>query len=408
VRFGDGRDWFFAKRFGLFIHWGLYAIPAWHEQVQWRRGVPRREYERLAHQFRPTRFSPDAWLDVAERAGMEYLCFTVKHHDGFCLWGTRQTDFHVLRTPYGRDVLRELAEACHRRGFPLCLYYSCVDWHHPNYPNAGRHHELPGPEPGDEPDLGRYLEFVRAQVRELCTEYGEIHGFWWDMNVPGHRDPSLNALIRSLQPKAVINNRGYDEGDFETPERQVPPGRKFSRPTEANQSVGRESWGYRADEDYYTPKFLMQSVDRVLAMGGNYLLNVGPRADGTLPPEAVAILARIGDWYRRVREAFADAEPVSDWTTNEDVLLTRRGNCLYVHLHRDPESADVVLRPLPWRPLRATLLNTGQPVPTDVVLLPRFWREGAYLRLRGIGALAPQDEVPVVKLEFDILPAAPV
>ena len=155
-RFGDGRDWFFQKRFGLFVHWGIYAIPGWQEQVQWRGRVPREPYVKLQHQWNPTRFNADEWLDIAQAAGMRYLCVTAKHHDGFCLWDTRQTPFNTMNTPYGRDVIGMLADACHRRDFPLCLYYSVVDWHHRNYPNQGRHHELP-PQEGDEPDMPAYV-----------------------------------------------------------------------------------------------------------------------------------------------------------------------------------------------------------------------------------------------------------
>ena len=202
-----------------------------------------KEYERLVGQFNPTRFDPDAWLDLAERTGMRYVCLTTKHHDGFCLWDTAQTDYNVMRTPYGRDVVGMLAEACHRRCFPLCLYYSVVDWHHPSYPNQDRSHELAGPQPGDEPDFAKYRAFLVAQVRELCTQYGEIHGFWWDMNVTGVVDPSINAMIRSLQPKAVINNRGFDEGDFGTPERDYEGATRYRRspgaPRPASRLAGR-------------------------------------------------------------------------------------------------------------------------------------------------------------------------
>ena len=419
-RFGDGRDWFFERRFGLFVHWGLYAIPAWHEQLQWRGGVPRGEYERLIGQFNPTRFDPDAWLDLLQEVGMEYLCVTTKHHDGFCLWDTRQTDFNVMRSPYGRDVIARLAAACQRRGVPLCLYYSIADWHHPNYPNQGRHHELPGPVEGDEPDWDRYLAFLREQVRELCSGYGELHGIWWDMNVPQHRDPSINAMIRQLQPQAVVNDRGFDEGDFATPERRVPEGRRFVTPTEACQSLGRESWGYKEDEDYYTVKYLLQSIDKIRAMDGNYLLNVGPRADGTIHPEQAAMLRTIGAWYRAVREAFDGAEPGSELTTSEDVLLTRKGNTLYAHLYRDPPSHAITLEPLAIQPRRATLLNTGAPLDARVELTPVGWkrqwdagRRGDEIRPSLRVAGLPADEltgtVIVVKLEFDDLPvvAAP-
>ena len=415
LAFGDGRDWFLRKRYGLFLHWGLYAIPAWHEQIQWRRGIARKEYERLMRRFNPRRFDPDAWLDLAQEAGMEYVCFTTKHHDGFCLWDTGQTDFNVRNTPFGKDALGMLAEACHRRDFPLCLYYSIVDWHHPNYPTTGRDHELPAPVEGDAPDLEKYLAFLREQVRELCTRYGEIHGIWWDMNRTGHVDPSVNAMIRSLQPKAVINNRGFDEGDFQTPERDddeaVQAGkpadnlRAFDVRIQACQSVGRESWGYKEDEDAYADRHLIRSIDAILAKGGAYLLNVGPRADGTIAPRDARLVRRIGKWYHRVREAFDDAQSASLLTDNQDVLLTRRGNDLYVHLYRDPIAESVLLDPIETLPRKATLMNTDEPVEVRVDLVPTRWERGrACLRLRKLPVNRLANTVLVIKLEFDRLP----
>ncbi|MBT3272370.1 MAG: glycoside hydrolase, partial [Spirochaetales bacterium] len=265
-RFNDPRDWFFEKRFGMFIHWGIYAIPAWHEQVLWRSDITRTDYEKLISEFNPVKFNPEQWLDVLQDAGMEYLCFTAKHHDGFCMWDTTYTDYNIMNTPYKKDILAKLAKACHKRGVNLGIYYSLPDWHHPNCPNWSRHHEMFGPRAEDDPDEMKYLEYVRNQVRELCTNYGAIHEFFWDVNVAGYSDPSFNNMIRELQPQAVINNRGPDPGDYSTPERHVPEGLEFSTPTEAVNSVGRESWGYRKDEDYYSNKFLMQSMDRVLAM----------------------------------------------------------------------------------------------------------------------------------------------
>ncbi len=408
-RFGDGRDWFFEKRFGMFVHWGLYAIGAWHEQHQWRGRVPREEYVKLAEQWNPVKYDPEAWLDLAQAAGMKYICITTKHHDGFCLWNTQQTAYNTMNTPYGKDVIKMLADACHRRQFPLCLYYSIADWHHPNYPNLGRHHELP-PQPGDQPDWDKYLEFLKAQVRELCTNYGEIHGFWWDMNVPKHVDPSINAMIRGLQPNAVINNRGFDEGDFGTPERDYEKDESvaFDRPTEACQSVGIESWGYRRDEDYYTDRHLLRSIDRYLARDANYLLNVGPLPDGTIPAEAVGILQRIGKWYQAVRESLEDVRPASHLTSNRNVLLTRRGNTLYVHLHKDPMADAVKLKPLAVAPRRATLLNTGQSVDFAVDLLPSEHVEHLpCLRLCKLPVNELANTVLVVKLEFDDLPESP-
>lgn len=405
-RFGDGRDWFFEKRFGLFVHWGLYSINAWHEQDQWRRRIPRSEYVKLASRWNPTKFDPEAWLDLAESVGMKYICLTTKHHDGFCLFHSKHTDYHTGNTPYKKDIVKLLADACNRRRFPLCLYYSIADWHHPNYPNQGRHHELP-PQPGDSPDWNKYLDFLRAQVRELCTNYGEIHGLWWDMNVPQHVDPSIGAMIRQLQPKAVINNRGFDKGDFGTPERDYEKDEAvaFATPVEACQSVGVESWGWREGEDYYTDRHLMRSIDRYLARDANYLLNVGPKPDGTIPDESVQILRRIGAWYGRVKESLEGTRPASHLTSNKNVLLTRRGNTLYVHLHREPATSGVKLKPLSVLPKRATLLNTGAPVTTAVDLVPsEHTGQKPYLRLGGLPVNELNNTVLVVRLDFDHLP----
>ncbi len=404
-RFGDGRDWWFQKRFGMFVHWGLYAIHGFHEQEQWRARVPRSQYVKLAQQWNPVKFDPDAWLDLAGQAGMQYLCVTTKHHDGFCLWNTKQTAYNTMNTPYRKDVIKMIADACHRRGVPLCLYYSIADWHEPSYPNQGRTHELP-PQPGDHPNLMVYLEFLKAQVRELCTNYGEIHGFWWDMNVDKHVDPSINDMIRKLQPTAVINNRGFDEGDFGTPERDYDASGEealsFDRRTEACQSVGMESWGYRKDEDYYDDRHLLRGIDKYLARDANYLLNLGPKADGTLPDESAAIFRRIGSWYRAVREAFDGAVPASHLTSNRNVLLTRKGNTLYVHLHRDPAGAAVKLKPLDVAPRRATLLNTVRPVDFAVDMAPSdHLEQKAYLRLRNLPVNEMANTVLVAKLEFD-------
>ncbi len=404
-RFGDGRDWFFEKRFGLFIHWGLYSIPGWHEQHQWRGRIPRSEYVKLADHWNPVHFDPDRWLDVMEEAGMKYITITAKHHDGFCLWDTEYTDYNTMNAPYGKDVIGMLAEACHRRNVPLCLYYSIVDWHNPHYPNEGRSHELP-PQPQDSPDWSKYLEFLKGQVRELCTNYGEIHGFWWDMNRPGYEDPSINDMIRELQPKAVINNRGFDDGDYGTPERDfhADESLSFVKPVEACQSVGIQSWGYRKEEDFYTDRHLMRSIDRYLARDANYLLNVGPKPDGTFPEESVAILKRIGAWYHPVKESFLDVKPVSPLTDNRDVMLTSRGRTLYVHLNQDLRGNFVQLNPINVEPVSAKLVNDGRDIDYVVRFGPWSHRaEGqpAYLNLINLPMNEMCNTVPVVKLEFD-------
>ena len=402
------QKWFSQRKLGLFLHFGLYSIEGWHEQDQMRRRIPSEEYGQLIHRFNPTAFDPDQILDLAESVGMEYVCLTTKHHDGFCLWDTHETDFNVMHSPYGKDIVRQLADACHRRHFPLGLYYSVVDWHHPNYPNQGRHHELPGPKSGDAPDWNRYVEFLKRQVRELCTQYGEIRHFFWDMNVPAFNDPSINALLRSLQPALVINNRGFDDGDFGTPERDYNLSEtnqqiRFSRPTEACNSVGAQSWGYRRDEDYYSSDYLISTIDSTLAKGGHYLLNVGPDATGVIPEPARQILHEIGDWYRQTREAFGDAEPASNLTSNRDVLLTRRGQTLYVHLTAPAKADAVVLSPISQNPQNAILLNTGETLRTSVDLLPTHWQDGnKVLCIKGLPRNRLSGETLVVRLDFDV------
>ncbi|HMP43337.1 MAG TPA: alpha-L-fucosidase, partial [Roseiflexaceae bacterium] len=398
-------NWFPYRRFGLFIHWGLYAIPGWHEQHMGRLGTPRDEYARLSRRFNPQKFDPDTWLDEAEAAGMRYVCFTTKHHDGFCMWDTRQTSFNVMQTPYGRDVLQLLAAACERRGFGLSLYYSNPDWHHPHAYNPLSSHQV-APAAGDRPDQAAYVAFIREQIRELCSNYGKIISLFWDIP-PRFAEPSLNELVRRLQPGIMINDRGHAPGDYATPERHVPEGLRFETPTEACQSVGRQSWGYRRNEDYYSNRVLTSSIDKIMAMGGNYLLNIGPKADGTLPARAVRSLRNVGAWYRRVRESLEGAEPASHLLGRNDFLLTRRANTLYVHFCHGLEASGIALNPLVSLPQRATLLNTGRPVRTEIERMPtRFAGWGEWqpiqpcLHLYDIPVDRLSHESIVVKLEF--------
>jgi alpha-L-fucosidase len=400
-RFGDGRDWFFEKKFGLFVHWGLYSIIGWHEQVLQRKNMERSEYEKLIYQINPKKFNPKQWLDIAQEADMEYIYFTTKHHDGFCMWDTKFTDYNIMNTPYKKDILAMLAEECHKRKFPLCLYYSVVDWHHPNYPNQGRHHEMPAPRPTDSPDMEKYVEYAKNQITELCTNYGEIHGFFWDINVPEHKDESVNKIIRKLQPNAVINNRGFDSGDFATPERNVPDGREFTTPTQACQSLGKQSWGYKKEEDYYSHKFIMQSIDKILAMGGTYLLNVGPKPDGTIPTQSIKNLKVIGKWYNSVKESFVGTEPAPNLVNNQNILVTRKDNMLYIHLYKDIDSSTLPLEPLDEKPVRVKLLNNGQELEYVVDSMVQEWRVAKpHLRIRGIPIDKINNSVMVIRVDL--------
>ena len=404
-RFGDGRDWFFETRYGMFVHWGLYSIPGWHEQHQWRARVPRAEYVKLAEQWNPKKFNPEEWLDLMEESGMKYITLTTKHHDGFCLWDTKQTAFNTMNTPYKKDIVGMLSDACHKRKIPLCLYYSIADWNQPNYPNLGRHHELP-PQPNDTPDWDKYMNFLKEQVRELCTNYGEIHGIWWDMNVPVYKDPSVNAMIRKLQPKAVINNRGFDDSDFGTPERDYDSGsaeaKGFDKLVEACQSVGMESWGYKKDEDYYTDRHLISSIDRYLARDANYLLNVGPTGEGVIPTEAAAILKRIGKWKASVEESFQKVQTASELVNAPGVLVTKRESTLYIHMNKLPVGNGLKLKPINVLPSKATLLNTGKAIDCVVNLCPSdHASQQPYLRLRNLPVNEMANTVLIAKLEFD-------
>lgn len=413
-KFDDERDIFFKRRFGMFLHWGLYSLPAWHEQVLWRKNIKRKDYEKLIDVFDPRLFDPDAWIDLMEAAGMQYLCFTSKHHDGFCMWDTKYTNYNIMNTPYKKDVLRMLSRACEKRGIPLSIYYSCPDWHHPEYPNRGRHHEMFGARSGEGQDIKKYYEFVKQQVTELCTNYGRIYQFFWDVNVAEYHDPELNEMIRNLQPGILINDRGPSKGDYNTPERHVPDGAVFKEPVEACQALGRESWGYRKDEDYYSTKHIMQSIDKILAMGGNYLLNVGPKADGTIAGEYTDALKVIGNWYKSVKEAFDDTYAVPDmfWEDSYDgisggekhvrdrFLTTKKGNTIYIHLYNDIQSSGLILRPFDILPDSAILLNNGQKIDFTVDITPWHFREKPYLRLRNIPVNDFSGEVMIIKLEF--------
>lgn len=393
--------------FGLFIHWGLYAIPSVHEQLLARGDWRHEDYEALARSFNPVSYDPDEWVRLAEDAGMRYICFTAKHHDGFCLWNTKETDYNIMNTPYGKDTLYMLAEACAKRRMGLSIYYSIPDWHHPAAYNPLSSHQWKAKDPA-QADMGTYIAFLKAQVKELLTGYGKIHTFFWD--IPPHiEDPSVNELVRSLQPGILINDRGFDRGDFATPERTVPEGSRFPTPTEACQSVGAESWGYRADEDYFTARHLMSSIDKIMAMGGSYLLNAGPTAEGVIPEKSRTLIRRIGRWYRSVSEGLEHADPPSRpyrLRGNEPCIVTERGGASYFHFWRGLDTTAVTFmdEDLPT-PSRAILCNTGAKLPLRYGTLPTLLDPDHVARRKvwsvsDIPADDIPDEPPVIRVEW--------
>ncbi len=396
------------ERFGMFVHWGIYAVGAWHEQEQWRKQIPKEAYIKYASEFNPEGYSPDAWFSLAKEAGMDYVVFTAKHHDGFCMWDTKFTDYSIMHTPYGKDILAEVAKSCEKFGLKLGLYYSVPDWHQKNSINFGGSHQLKKPNPGDEPDEEKYKTFVKNQMTELLSGYGKIDALFWDIP-PCNQDPSVNAFVRELMPGIFINDRGYSKGDYSTPEREIPKHKAFRTLTEACQSVGRQSWGYRKNEDYLSHKLLMASIDSVMSKGGNYLLNVGPDAKGRLTEEAKESIRTVGDWYNRVSESYKGAEMI-DLGISEQInalMVTKKGNSLYFHLPPLAESSGLALKPIDVLPESAVVLNTGEALPCEMEYMPFYFfgeeDQTPYLHLMGIPVNRLSGEIIVIKVTFQSL-----
>lgn len=402
----------FERRLGMFVHWGIYSVGEWHEQEFWRKGMRRADYEKFAGRFTAEKFDADALVDVAKLAGAEYIVFTSKHHDGFCMWDTATTDYKVTNTPAKRDVIGELADACHRKSVKLGFYYSNPDWHHPNAHNEKSTHQIPL-EPGDVPDMEKYRTYVKAQVTELLTNYGEIVCFFWD--IASQIDcPEMDALVRRLQPGIMVNDRGWGNKatcDYSTPERDYEWDLANGRHVEACDAVGVQSWGYRRDEDYHTVGYLTRNIDRYLSTGANFLLNVGPKADGTIPDEARALMADVGKWYGKVRDSFRDVKTVTDLklAIAPNAVVTRRDDTLFVHFPSGLDATGLDLRPLTVMPERATLLNTGKALNARVEFMP--WNVGDFnretLHVWGIPADELANECIVLRLDFapDVLDA---
>jgi len=314
----DRLDWWRDARFGLFLHWGLYAVPAgrWGdadhhgEWIMTTAEIPVETYEGFVDEFDPVQFDADAWARMAADAGMRYVVITTKHHDGFALFDTALGDYDVMATPFQRDIMAELAEACRRHGLRICWYHSIMDWHHPDYlPRRGWETRS-----AEGADFDRYVTYLHGQVTELLTNYGDIGVMWfdgeWEATWNHAYGSELYELCRTLQPDVIVNNRvdvgragmggftadGGRAGDFGTPEQTIPDQGLPGVDWETCMTMNR-NWGFNAaDEDWKSSADLIRKLVDVASKGGNFLLNVGPRADGTFPPEAVERLAAIGDW----------------------------------------------------------------------------------------------------------------
>jgi alpha-L-fucosidase len=315
-------DWWREARFGMFIHWGLYAVPAgeWGtgtdhgEWILTTAQIPVPEYEKFKDQFNPVKFDAEAWVKMAKEAGMKYIVITTKHHDGFALFDSKTSDYDVMSSPFKRDVMMELAEACRKNGLKLGWYHSIMDWHHPDY--------LPRREwesrSAEGASMDRYVEYLRAQVTELLTNYGDVAVMWfdgeWESTWNSRYGDSLYELCRKLQPNVIVNNRvtvgraGMEDstkqktGDFGTPEQYIPPEGLPGLDWEVCMTMGRH-WGYNKRDTFKTPRELLRNLIDIASKGGNYLLNVGPKADGTFPAESVEILKNYARWMSKNSES---------------------------------------------------------------------------------------------------------
>jgi alpha-L-fucosidase len=375
-------QWWREARFGLFIHWGLYSVPAgeWNgktEYGEWIRTsaqIPLDVYDQFRKRFHPDKFNADEWVQMAKDAGMKYITITTKHHDGFCLFDSKYTDFDVMSTPFQRDIMKELAEACQRQGITLCWYHSIMDWHHPDY--------LPRREwetnrSTENAQYDRYVQYMKNQLKELLTNYGKIGVLWfdgeWENTWNRERGRDLYNYVRSLQPDIIINNRvgagrsgmeGFSDdeesaGDFGTPEQQVPatgiPGVNWETCLTMN-----DHWGYNNhDSIWKSSKELLHMLADIASKGGNFLLNVGPTSDGLFPQASIDRLHDIGRWMKINGESIygTNASPFEYLSWGRCTQKTIGDNTrLYLHVFTYPANGNLTIPGIFNQPERVYLL----------------------------------------------------
>jgi alpha-L-fucosidase len=336
--------WFDQARFGMFVHFGVYALLGRGEWVMYDENIPREEYIKLGEQFNPVNFSAAEWVAIASEAGARYITVTAKHHDGFCLFDSEYTDWKITNTPFHRDLIADLTDACQRRGMKIIYYYSQPDWHHPNYVhNKGAFKDLDNPPESNQPDWDRYVEYYMGQVRELCTNYGQIDGIWFDGSHKTEEDwhgREVYEMIKELQPTAIVNDRAR-WGDMFTPERSLPEDLSDYL-FEACESISPTAWGYQGETDQHSTPHLIRSLVRMASAGGNYLLNVGPAPDGSIPESQAQRMHDIGKWLERYGDSIygTKAGPTFE---DENIRATRRDQTLYVHMIEWPETNTVTI-----------------------------------------------------------------
>jgi len=379
--------WWHEAKFGMFIHWGLYSVIGRHEWAMEVEAIPVSEYEQLAKKFKPKPYPAKDWAKLAKRAGMKYMVMTTKHHEGFCLFDTKYTDYCAPKQACGRDLVAEYVEAARAEGLRVGFYYSLMDWHHPDGARCAE----------DEDARKRFVEYIHGQVRELMTNYGKIDILWYDVSWPlspeGWESAKMNRMVRELQPDIIINNRSGLPEDFSTPEQHV-RGESGGRAWEACMTMN-ESWGYhRADDAWKTPKRILRYLITCARDGGNYLLNIGPKPDGSVPEESIHILNTVGEWMDKYGYTIYGAERCSV-TSSLFANFTRKGNTLYVHVHFWP-GEEWAIGGLRTEVKSIKLLPSREPV--------EFEQDDFRVRLRGLPKEAPDSPITVLEFECASVP----
>ncbi|TRX51899.1 alpha-L-fucosidase [Fulvivirga sp. M361] len=366
----EARKWFEDAKFGLFIHWGVYSVLGDGEWVMNKQNISIDEYEKLPSFFNPVAFDATEWVSMAKRAGMKYITITSRHHDGFSMFDSKVTDYTIInKTPYKKDVLKELSLACEKEGIKLFFYYSLLDWHDDNYFPRGRTgNGIPGRSSSG--DWDKYIAFMKAQLTELLTSYGEIGGIWfdghWDKKTANWHYDEIYELIHDLQPNCLIGNN-HHEGvkpgeDFQMFEKDLPGHSKHSFATKS-EDIGdlpkevcetiNGSWGFNLkDRKHKSDKELIQYLVKAAGYGSNLLLNVGPMPNGKIQPEHVAALKQVGDWIKTNGKTIYGTE-AGPFKPTEQLAATQKGKQLFIHVL--DENANVIFIPgfdLPVRSVR--------------------------------------------------------
>lgn len=347
----QAREKFNDYRFGIFLHWGIYSMFAQGEWYMTNKQLDCEEYAKAANAFYPHQFNANEWVEAIKEAGARYICFTSRHHDGFSMWNTQVSDYNIMNTPFKRDVIKELAEACHNQDMALHLYYSHIDWTRPDYPR-GRTGQRTCK--NLQPDWNNYYRFMNEQLTELLTNYGKIGAIWFD-GWWDHDEDSIPfdwqldkqyALIHQLQPSCLVGNNHHQtpfEGeDIQIFERDVPgenkaglSGQSISRlPLETCQTMNG-MWGYKVeDQNYKSTNELIRLLARTAGKGANLLLNIGPQPDGQLPETALNRLSKIGQWLKLHGESIYGTD-AGDFKQGEEIVTTQKDNLVYVHILTD-------------------------------------------------------------------------